>query len=229
MPTTNILIVGMGGLGVPASIALARHRGLTLTLLDPDPVELSNLPRQILYRPEDIGRPKVDAAAGHLRRLNPELDVRPIARALDASNALEIIGACRFVIDGTDNPITKFLINDICVGLGRPFAYGGVVGLTGQALTVLPGASACLRCLFETPPNEAEIISCREAGILGPTAGIIGIVQAREAITYCQGGRPQLVDRILTYDGRSGRIRLAPLSLRAGCGCGEALPAPGGL
>ncbi|MGA7870434.1 MAG: ThiF family adenylyltransferase, partial [Candidatus Binatus sp.] len=180
MATERILIVGLGGLGVPASWALGRAGARGMTLVDPDPVELSNLARQVIYRPVDIGTPKVDAAARWLAERFPDLNVKRHAVALDASNAARLVAAHDFVIDATDSPAAKLLINDTCIAARTPFVYGGVVGMTGQAMTVIPGETACIRCVFETAPDEDEIQSCREAGIAGPVAGAIGEIQASE-------------------------------------------------
>ena len=219
----HILIVGTGGLGLPAAWALARAGVRSLGLVDPDSVELSNLPRQIIFGESDLGVPKVVAAARRLEALSPGLAIEPIPVSLDDANASEIISRFDFVIDATDNPATKFLINDVCVELGRPFVYGGVLGLSGQAMTVLPRRSACLRCLFEQPPDEAEVASCREAGIIGPVAGAIGEAQAAEALSFVNGRMPALAGNMLTLDGFNlGRIRLTPIAARIGCRCGAA-------
>ncbi len=143
----------MGGLGVPALWALARAGARRLTLVDPDPVELSNLARQVIYRDRDIGTPKVEAAARWLVERFPDVKVEPHSVALDESNAARLVGAHDFVIDATDSPVAKFLINDTCIVARTPFVYGGVVGMTGQAMTVIPGETACIRCVFETPPD----------------------------------------------------------------------------
>lgn len=216
----NVLIVGAGGLGVPAAMRLARGSAAAITLIDPERIELSNLARQIIYRADDIGRFKAETAALRLGADFPGIEITPIVAALDAGNADDLIAHHDFVIDGTDNPAVKFLINDRCLAARRPFAYGGVLGFFGQAMTVIPGRSACLRCLFEAPPAQDEIASCREAGILGPVAGIIGAIQADEAATFVRGDRPRLCGAILTYDARTGRIRVADISPRQGCRCG---------
>jgi molybdopterin/thiamine biosynthesis adenylyltransferase len=211
----------MGGLGVPASWALARAGACRLTLIDPDPVELSNLARQVIYRPADIGTPKVDAAARWLGECFPGVSVERHAIALDASNASRLVAAHDFVIDATDSPAAKFLINDTCIGAGTPFVYGGVVGMTGNAMTVIPGETACIRCVFETPPDEDEIQSCREAGIVGPVAGAIAEMQAAEAMRASRAQTPLLSGKILTYDASGpARVRITPVSPRLGCGCG---------
>jgi molybdopterin/thiamine biosynthesis adenylyltransferase len=219
--TDSILIVGVGGLGVPALWALARAGARRLTLVDPDPVELSNLARQVIFRTADIGTSKVEAAARWLAERFPDVKVERHAVALDESNAPRLIGANNFVIDATDSPAAKFLINDTCVATRTPFVYGGVVGMTGQAMTVIPGVSACIRCVFETPPDEAEIQSCREAGIVGPVAGAIGEMQAGEAMRALRAQTFLLSGKILTYDASgASRVRIAEVSPRPGCGCG---------
>jgi molybdopterin/thiamine biosynthesis adenylyltransferase len=218
-----ILIVGMGGLGVPAACALARGGAKRIGLVDPDPVELSNLARQVIYGAASLGRPKVQAAAARLREDYPDLTIETCAVALGATNAADLIARHAFVIDATDDPAAKFLINDTCLALGRPFVYAGVLGMTGQAMTVLPGTTACLRCLFERPPEPGEIASCREAGIVGPVAAVIGEIEAAEAMLWLEGRVPELAGKILTYDGAaSGRMRALEVSARAGCACGAA-------
>jgi molybdopterin/thiamine biosynthesis adenylyltransferase len=211
----------MGGLGVPASWALARAGARRLTLVDPDPVELSNLARQVIYRPTDIGTPKVDSAARWLGERFPGVSVERHAIALAASNAARLVAGHDFVIDATDSPAAKFLINDTCVAARTPFVYGGVVGMTGQAMTVIPGETACIRCVFETPPDDDEIQSCREAGIVGPVAGAIGEMQASEAMRASRAQTFLLSGKILTYDASGpGRVRITVISPRPGCGCG---------
>jgi molybdopterin/thiamine biosynthesis adenylyltransferase len=218
----RILIVGLGGLGVPAALGLVRGGAKELALIDPDPVELSNLPRQIIYGDTDCGELKVVAAARRLSAIAPATHLTPHPFALDAVNAPELIRGSAFVIDATDNPAIKFLINDTCVAVGTPFAYGGVLGMTGQAMTVIPRRTACLRCLFEEPPGEDEIASCRDAGIIGPVAGAIGEAQAADALRWLRGSMPALAGKMLTYDGKLGRARLADITARSGCACGAA-------
>jgi molybdopterin-synthase adenylyltransferase len=135
-----------------------------------------------------------------------------------------LIARYDFVIDATDDPAAKFLINDTCLALGRPFVYAGVLGMTGQAMSVLPERTACLRCLFEEAPASGEIASCREAGIIGPVAAVIGEIEAAEALRWLGGGLPQLAGKILTYDATAsgGRMRLLEISARPECACGAA-------
>jgi molybdopterin/thiamine biosynthesis adenylyltransferase len=211
----------MGGLGVPAAWTLARAGARRLTLVDPDPVELSNLPRQVIYQPADIGIPKVEAAARWLLGRFPAINIERHPVALDTSNAAGFIAAHDFVIDATDSPAAKFLINDSCIAGRTPFVYGGVLGMTGQAMTVIPGETACIRCVFETPPVENEIQSCREAGIIGPVAGAIGEMQAAEAMRALRAQTLLLSGKILTYDASGpARVRITAVSPRPGCGCG---------
>jgi molybdopterin-synthase adenylyltransferase len=219
--TDRILIVGVGGLGVPALWALARAGARRLTLIDPDPVELSNLARQVIFSTSDIGTPKVEAAARWLGERFPEASVERHAIALDASNATRLVAQHDFVIDATDSPLAKFLINDTCIAARTRFVYGGVVGMTGQAMTVLPGETACVRCVFETPPDVDEIQSCREAGIVGPVAGAVGEMQAGEAMRAVRAQPLLLSGKILTYDASGpSRVRMMEVSPRPGCDCG---------
>lgn len=218
----SILIVGVGGLGVPAALAIAHAKAVArVGLIDSDPVELTNLHRQIIYTDSDIGQPKVEAAARHLREIDAALEVETFATTLEVDNARELIGRFDFIIDGTDNPATKFLINDVAIVTATSFAYGGVLGMSGQAMTVLPGRTACLRCLFEDAPNPDDVASCREAGILGPVAGAIGTLQAREALAIVAGRASELAGGILTYDAAgSPRVRVTRVTPRPRCGCG---------
>lgn len=221
-PRGRILIVGAGGLGVPAATAIARReRRLAVTIIDPDPVELSNLARQVIYRESDIGKPKAECAARYLVAEFPGMTVEGRPIALEPANAETLARSHDFIVDATDDPVSKFLINDTAIITGRPFVYGGVLGMTGQAMTVLPGRTACLRCLFEEPPDPAEVASCREAGIVGPVAGAIGEAQASEAIAFLSGAHPMLAGRMLTYDGAGAvRFRTTELPARSGCRCG---------
>lgn len=218
----KILIIGAGGLGLPAAHSAAAGGVARLTLIDPDAVELSNLPRQVLFSDSDLGGSKAEVAAQRLEVEFPGLQVQAIVGRLETGNAIGLISAHDFVIDATDDPPSKFLINDACLAAGRPFVYGGVLGFQGQAMAVLPGRSACLRCLFEAAPPATEVASCREAGILGPVVGFIGSLQGREAANYLRGQPMELAGRVLTYDLRRGRARRLALAPRAGCRCGAA-------
>lgn len=212
LAAARVLVVGVGALGCPAATALAAAGVGTLVLLDPDRVELSNLHRQPLHRTDAIGRFKVESAAETLRRDFPGLRVEARADRLEADNLPAFFAGADFVIDATDGAATKFVINDGAVRCGTPFSHAGILGFLGQTMTVRPGHSACLRCLFPEPPSEAEVVSCRDAGVIGALAGVVGAIQAGEAVKHLTGRGEPLVDRLLTIDARSGgwrRVRLA--------------------
>ena len=213
----KILVVGVGGLGSPAALALARAGVGTIGLVDPDTVELSNLQRQILHHTPDLGRSKVESAREKLLRLNPAVTVAAYRERLHAGNLLRLFGAYDFIIDATDGLATKFLINDGAVLLGKPFSYGGIVQFTGQTLTVLPAQTTCLRCLFPVPPAADDIPTCQEAGIIGSLAGSLGLVQAAEAVKYLNGEGELLTDRLLTYDALALRWRAVTVRRNPRC------------
>jgi molybdopterin/thiamine biosynthesis adenylyltransferase len=213
----------MGALGTPTALQLAATGVGTLVLVDPDVVELSNLHRQILYGTEDLGMAKVNAARRRLIELYPSLTVEPRLERLEPSNLAGFFDGVDFVVDATDGVDAKFLINDGAISTGRPFSHAGVIGFQGQTMTVLPGQSACFRCLFPEPPPAESVASCQEAGVVGPTAGFIASIQAAEAIRVALGERPVLADRMLTYDASTGRCRKVELRRNPGCPrCGPA-------
>ncbi len=186
----KVLIVGVGGLGCPASLALAAAGVETLGLMDPDRVELSNLHRQILYSEADLGRPKVEASAEYLKKQHPQTNSHVIAEAFGPSNAEKILSSYDLVIDGLDRLEKKFLLNDWCVKLGKPFVHAGVVKFEGQVLPVLPGVSACLRCLIPKIPPPFAMPTCQEAGVLGSFSQAIGYLQAHLALNLAQRKGP---------------------------------------
>ena len=200
-------MVGLGGLGSPAALTLALAGVGTLGLVDADRVELSNLHRQILHFTPDIGRPKVDSAREKIRQLNPSITVEAHNERLHAGNLADIFAGYDFILDATDGVATKFLINDGAVLLNKPLSHAGIVQFHGQALTVLPRQTTCLRCLFPVPPQPDENPTCQEAGILGSLAGSLGSVQAAEAVKYLSGDGDLLTDRLLTYDALTLRWR----------------------
>jgi len=212
-----ILIIGAGGLGCPAALALVRSGFRRLILCDGDVVEPSNLHRQILLLPGDLGRNKAETAARRLREIDPAAIIDVHRERLTAETARSLLSKCDFVIDATDSAPSKFLVNDACVLFGKPFAHAGVVGFEGQLLTVLPGESACLRCIFPEPPAPGEVASCTEAGILGPLAGIAGALQAEEALRLLRGETPRFVDRLFTIDLVTPRFR--PVAVRRSPDC----------
>jgi len=218
----RVLIVGVGGLGAPAALRLAAAGVGTLGLIDSDAVELSNLHRQIIYRTTDIARSKVTAAAARLQTAYPTVNVEPIAHRLTAANVTTLFGAFDFVIDATDGIDSKYLVNDAAVLGGVPFSHAGVLAFHGQLMTVVPHHSACLRCIFPSPPAPDEMPTCQEAGILGSVAGTIGTLQATEALKFLLGVGRCLTNRLLTYDAVATRWRTITLARRSDCPlCGE--------
>jgi sulfur-carrier protein adenylyltransferase/sulfurtransferase len=197
---SSVLIVGAGGLGVPAAVSLATAGVGTIGLVDGDSVELPNLHRQFLYSAEDVGRDKVEVAAERLERLNSNVTVEPYSKHLDSSNALGILDDYDVVVDATDNFPSRYLINDACVILGKPDVYASVLRLEGQASVFFPPGGPCYRCLFPEPPPPNTVPSCAEAGVLGAVTGVMGGIQAIQAVNLILGGGPTLVGRLLVFD-----------------------------
>ncbi|HWP60634.1 MAG TPA: HesA/MoeB/ThiF family protein [Candidatus Acidoferrales bacterium] len=223
----KVLVVGAGGLGSPAAFYLAAAGVGTLGIVDHDRVELSNLQRQILHSTFDLGKEKVASAKEKLAQVNPEVEVRTYATLLDETNAAEIFEPYDFIVDGSDNFATKFLVNDVAVTMKKPFSHAGVLRLQGQTMTVIPGKSACYRCVFREPPPPGEIPGCQQAGILGSIAGTIGSIQATEAIKFLAGMEAELlVDRLLVYDAKNLSLRIVAVRRDPGCAvCQERRPA----
>lgn len=213
----TVLVIGVGALGCAAADALAAAGIGRLALADHDRVERSNLHRQLLHRTADLGRAKVDSAAETLRARYPELTLTTTAARFDAANAADLVAGVSCVIDATDGIATKFLVNDLVVGLRTPLVHAGIVRFQGQLMTILPGASACYRCLFGAPPEEGSVPSCQEAGVLGSMAGTIGTLQAAEAVRLVTGTGGLLTDRALTYDALGGRWRHVRLRRNPAC------------
>lgn len=213
----RVLVVGAGALGCPAAWHLAAAGVGTLALIDPDRVELSNLHRQLLHSDRTIGSPKVASAAARLREHVPAVRIETHAEPLTDANLPALFEAADFIIDATDGVAAKFLINDGAVRCGRAFAHAGILGFLGQMLTVIPGRSACYRCLFPEPPPPEEVPSCQEAGVVGPIAGVIGALQAAEAIKYLTGAGELATDCLVTYDALSGRWRNVRLARNPRC------------
>jgi molybdopterin-synthase adenylyltransferase len=211
---SRVLVIGAGGLGCPALLALA-GRVRTLGIVDDDTVEASNLNRQILHRTEDVGRAKVQSARDAIRRRHPGVEVETLRTRVDAENANRVVRGWDVVVDATDSFDAKFLINDACVRNGVPLVHGGVVRFTGQLMSIVPG-SACYRCLFEAPPPAGIAPSCQEAGIVGAFAGIIGALMADEALAILDGA-PRLAGTLLVVDGLSDRRRRVSMRPRPGC------------
>lgn len=216
----RVLIVGVGGLGAPAAFYLAAAGVGTIGLCDDDNVEISNLQRQIIHGVKDLGKKKVESAAEKLVLQNSDVRIEKIAERLVSSNIRGIISSYDFVIDASDNFSTKFLINDACVAMQKPFSHAGVVGFGGQIFTFVPG-SLCLRCVFPEAPSAEEARNCRGAGILGAAAGIVGSIQAAEAIKYIIEKGSLLSGRMLIFDALHMQFRVSSLARRDSCAvCG---------
>jgi adenylyltransferase/sulfurtransferase len=218
----KILIVGAGGLGSPAAFYLAAAGVGTIGLIDSDAVDLSNLQRQIIHYTPDVGRSKVLSAKEKIQALNPDVQVVMHEERFVADNALKLVAGYDVVIDGVDNFPAKFLINDACVLGGKPLVHGGILRFDGRVTTILPGKSACYRCVFKQPPPAGLVASCQEAGVIGALAGVIGTLQATEALKIVLGiGRP-LTDRLLDYDAKKASFREIKTKRNPHCPvCGE--------
>jgi molybdopterin/thiamine biosynthesis adenylyltransferase len=213
----KVLIVGAGGLGSPAALYLAAAGVGTIGLADADVVDLSNLQRQVIHRTADIGTPKVQSARDKMLAINPDLNVVTHQTWLNSENIMEIVSAYDFIVEGTDNFAAKFLVNDACVLAGKPFSHGGILQFLGQTMTVIPGESACYRCLFPTPPEPGSIPTCAQAGVLGVLPGVIGTLQATEAIKYLLGVGELLNNRMLIYDALDGEFTKVEIKRNPQC------------
>jgi len=209
------LIVGVGGLGTPASAYLAAAGVGRIGLVDNDIVEKSNLQRQILYSESDLGMSKVDVALGRLQRINPNISIEPHNVTLSSSNAMDLLKRYDLVIDGSDNFPTRYLINDACVLLGKPDIYASIFRFDGQASVFHAGEGPCYRCLFPDPPPPDTVPSCADGGVLGVLPGIMGTLQASQAINLILHRGETLVGRLLVFSATDSsftelRIRKNP-------------------
>ena len=218
----RVLIVGAGGLGSPAALYLAAAGVGTIGLVDFDRVDITNLQRQILYGTSDVGRPKTDVAVQRLRDINPHIKIEAHDKPFGVDNARELVSAHDVVVDGTDNFGTRFLVNDACVMVGRPNVYGSVFRFEGQASVFATRGGPCYRCLHPEPPPAGLIPNCAEAGVLGVLPGMIGMVQATEAIKLLSGVGEPLVGKLLLYDALRMRFRQISLPRDPACPvCGD--------
>ena len=220
---TRVVVLGVGGLGCPAAQLLAESgRSLELLLVDDDVVEASNLSRQLLFRPADLGQPKAAAAARRLSGPGPAPVYFEKIR-FSGANAAALVRGAAVVLDATDNFETRFLANDTCLEAGVPLVHGAALGWEGRLLTILPGRSACLRCLFEGPP-EGPGPTCAEAGVASPLCGLVGAAMARAALQVLDAAPEAGV--LQRWNGRTGATR--PLALRPdpSCRCGILSPCP---
>ena len=236
LAASSVVCIGAGGLGSVSLLYLAAAGIGRITIIDPDVVDVSNLQRQVIHGTRDVGRRKVDSAAERLRDLNPLIDIRTHAVGLSAANALELLSGHDVIVDGTDNFPTRFLVDDASVRLGVPNVYGSVFRFEGQASVFNYRGGPTYRDLFPEPPPAGSVPSCGEAGVLGVLPGLIGTIQATEAIKVLLGRDDTLSGRLLLYDARAMRFHeLAlqrdpnlqrPAELRDDLGRGDLPPLP---
>ncbi len=224
----KVLIVGAGGLGAPVALYLAAAGVGTIGIVDGDVVDRTNLQRQVIHFTPDIGKPKVASAREKMLEINPGVEVRTYHERLFAHNILDIIGEYDFVIDGTDNFPTKFLVNDACVLAQKAFSHGGILRFDGQTMTYVPG-SACYRCVFLQPPPKNAVPTCSQAGVLGAVAGMLGTIQAAEALKYLIGKGQLLINRLLIFNAFSMEFRTARFKRNPACPICGAHPTITGL
>ena len=229
LKASSVLIVGAGGLGSPAALYLAAAGVGRIGIADADRVELSNLQRQILHGTERVGILKVESASASLAALNPHVCVDAIAVRVDDQNAQSLIAPFDLVIDGTDNFATRYAISDACVARGKPYLYASVQRFEGQLSFFGVGDGPCYRCLFPVPPAPGSVPSCAEAGVFGVMPGLMGILQATEAIKWITGAGDLLAGRLLMVDALAMQFREIAFARDPGCpSCGAraAIPAP---
>ncbi len=220
---SKVLIIGAGGLGAPAAMYLAAAGVGTIGIADADEVDLSNLQRQIIHATDNLGQAKVLSAKETINRMNPDVTVNTYRTFVASDNIMELIGDYDFIIDGTDNFPAKFLINDACVMAKKPFSHAGIIRFKGQLMTYVPGEGPCYRCVFKNPPPKDAVPTCKQAGVVGAMGGVIGSLQAMEAIKYITGTGDLLTGYLLTYDALSMEFRKIRLPKdTSGCAvCGD--------
>jgi molybdopterin/thiamine biosynthesis adenylyltransferase/rhodanese-related sulfurtransferase len=222
LKAARVLLVGAGGLGSPAALYLAAAGVGTLGLVDGDAVELSNLQRQILHGTGAVGVPKTDSARARLADLNPHVTIQSHPVRLSSENALAILGGYDLAIDGSDNFPTRYLVNDASVLLGKPYVYGSIFRFDGQVAVFAAPGSPCYRCLFADPPPPDLVPNCAEAGVLGVLPGLVGSLQALEAIKWILGVGESLAGRLLLVDALRVKFRELTVTRDPGCAvCGD--------
>ena len=220
--SSKVLIVGTGGLGSPSALYLAATGVGTIGIVDGDKVDLTNLQRQIIHHTADVGVDKVVSAESKMRSINPDIKIKIHNLWARADNIRQIIRKYDFVIDGTDNFTAKFLVNDACYFENVPFSHAGILRFDGQLITVLPGETACYRCIFNAPPPPDAAPSCSQAGVFGVLPGVIGSLQATEAIKYLLGIGNLLTNTLLTFNALTMEFRKIRLRRNPKCPlCGE--------
>src|SRR5271165_6711361 len=222
LKASSVLLIGAGGLGSPLGLYLAAAGVGRLGLVDFDVVDFSNLHRQVLHGTADVGRPKLHSARDRLQAINPEVLFDSYETRLTSANALEIFQPYDIVIDGTDNFATRYLVNDACVLLKKPNVYGSIFRFDGQASVFHPPHGPCYRCLYPEPPPPGEVPSCAEGGVLGILPGLVGCIQATEAVKLIIGRGEPLIGRLLLYDALAMRFQEFKVRRNPRCPlCGE--------
>jgi adenylyltransferase/sulfurtransferase len=222
LKAASVLLIGAGGLGSPLGLYLAAAGVGRLGLVDFDVVDFSNLQRQVLHGTPDVGRPKLQSARERLTAINPEVRLDLHETRLSAANALAICEPYDIIIDGTDNFPTRYLVNDVCVFLKKPNVYGSIFRFDGQASVFYPPHGPCYRCLYPEPPPPGEVPSCAEGGVLGILPGLIGCIQATEAVKLILGRGQPLIGRLLVYDALAMSFREFKVRRNPNCPvCGD--------
>lgn len=223
LKAAGVLCIGAGGLGSPVAMYLAAAGVGRLGIVDFDVVDYSNLQRQVIHGTPDVGRPKLESARDTLNAINPEVRVETHKVALSSANALDVLGGYDVIVDGTDNFPTRYLVNDACVLLGKPNAYGSIFRFEGQASVFAAPGGPCYRCLYPEPPPPGLVPSCAEGGVLGILPGVVGTIQATETVKLVMGVGEPLVGRFLVYDALRMRFRELKLRRDPECPvCGDA-------
>jgi molybdopterin/thiamine biosynthesis adenylyltransferase/rhodanese-related sulfurtransferase len=222
LKASSLLLIGAGGLGSPLGLYLAAAGVGRIGLVDFDVVDFSNLQRQVLHGTQDVGRSKLLSARDRLRAINPEVQLDLYEARLTSANALDILAPYDIIIDGTDNFPTRYLVNDACVLLKKPNVYGSIFRFEGQASVFWPPHGPCYRCLYPEPPPPGEVPSCAEGGVLGILPGLIGCIQATEAVKLVLGQGQPLIGRLLLYDALQMRFQEFKVRRNPNCPmCGD--------
>jgi molybdopterin/thiamine biosynthesis adenylyltransferase len=219
--SAKVLVIGAGGLGSPVALYLTAAGIGTLGIVDDDTVDLSNLQRQILHFTPDLNRPKVESARDKLQQMNPDVKINIYKERVVADTVMDLIADYDFIVEGSDNFPTKFLINDACVLGKKPYSHGGILRFDGLTMTYVPG-SACYRCVFNAPPPQGMIPSCSQAGVFGAVAGMLGTIQAAETLRYVLGIGELVTDRVLFFNAMNMEFRTVTVEKDSDCPvCGK--------
>lgn len=203
----KVLVLGAGGLGSPAALYLAAAGVGTLGIVDSDEVDITNLQRQVLHFTEDIGRSKTESASEKLSKLNPDIKIKTYQLKINSENIANLIKNYDVIVDGTDNFPTRFLVNDACYFAKKPLVHGAILRFDGQVMTIIPDVGPCYRCIYREPPPPGMVPSCQQAGVIGSVAGIIGTIQANEALKILMGVGKTLSGRLLVVDALEANFR----------------------